>query len=400
MARRWTAGAEFGLGTAQWDGEVASGTVTRDTGTVRSGAGSYKCDSAAGAAAFFIAPLTPAASVTTFIRIYINTAATPTADTIIIQPFGTDTQASIKMKTDGTLILIVNNTQQGSASAAVNDGSWHRVEMSVTCSATNITAAELQVDGVSVATSATSIAVSFGTLFIGWKTSPGASKILYIDDCAMNDSSGAAQTSWPGSGKVVLLLPTSDNARGTGWTTDAAGTTNFFAATDNVPPTGVTDTTAGTGTHQIRNATANANSSVDLNMTTYTAAGIGGSDTINVVTPLVNTSAPVSTSAKAGTIGLVSNPTIANIALAAGGTTGAFWGGSAAGTWATGWGKWSPGTPTYAPSVTLGTAPVLRITQVTSSTRIAMVDAAGIYVDYTPPSSSVYTKAGYGKESG
>jgi hypothetical protein len=37
-----------------------------------------------------------------------------------------------------------------------------------------------------------------------------------------------------------------------------------------------------------------------------------------------------------------------------------------------------------APSVTLGTAPVMRITQVTASTRIAVVCAMFIYVDYTP----------------
>jgi hypothetical protein len=38
---------------------------------------------------------------------------------------------------------------------------------------------------------------------------------------------------------------------------------------------------------------------------------------------------------------------------------------------------------TEAPTVTLGTAPVMRITNSTASTRIADVCFMGIYVDYT-----------------
>jgi hypothetical protein len=93
----------------------------------------------------------------------------------------------------------------------------------------------------------------------------------------------------------------------------------------------------------------------------------------------------VSTSAKVGQVGVVSNPAIAVINLTA--NSGQFWSGTAAGTYPTGW-KWSHGTVTYAPSVTLGTAPVMRVTQVTSSTRIAMACFMGIYVDYTPAVSS------------
>ncbi len=123
-------------------------------------------------------------------------------------------------------------------------------------------------------------------------------------------------------------------------------------------------------------------------MTTYTAAGIKATDIVNVVVPVVSTGAPVTTSAKQGTVGVVSNPTIANVALSSTGTAGAFWQGNAAGAWPTGW-KWSVGTAAYSPAVTLGTAPVMRLTQVTSSTRIALADAMGIYVDYTPAPSDV-----------
>jgi len=143
-----------------------------------------------------------------------------------------------------------------------------------------------------------------------------------------------------------------------------------------------------TSTSPIRNATSAANSNMDFTMTSYAAAGIGESDVVKAVRPMCITAAPVSTGAKQGTVGMVSNPAIANIALSATGVAGAFWNGTAAGTYPTGW-KASDGTFTDSPSVTIATAPVQRVTQVTSSTRIADVCFVGTYVDYIPHDSLV-----------
>lgn len=213
--------------------------------------------------------------------------------------------------------------------------------------------------------------------------------ILY-DDVAINNASGGSQNSYPGDGQIVLLKPTADSAVGTGWTlgtgTAISGNTGKTAVS-NTPPLGVTDLAAGSDPKQIRNASSNANVNYDATMTTYTAAGVGSSDTVNVVQCWVATAAPLVTSAKAGTVGIVSNPAVTNIALAAGGTAGAFWSGVAGGTYPAGW-KWSPGTSTIAPTVTKGTAPVMRITQVTASTRIAVVCGMFVYVDYTPTAAT------------
>lgn len=331
------------------------------------------------------------ASTSYFARFYFRLDNAPFSNVKIIEY---DADISVKVTTGGALQLWNSNTntQIGSDSSAIaTDGStWYRIELKVTLNGSQqVTACELQLDGTSVAsTSGLTIATSTGAFTAGWVEAPGTSKVLYIDDTAVNSSAGSDQNSWPGSGKVVLLTPTSDSARGTGWVNDANGTTNFFDATDNIPPAGIADTTSSSGVHQIRNGTSNANSSVDLNLKDYTTAGIGSGDTINVVLPIVSTGAPVSTSAKQGTIGVVSNPAITNISLGTLGTSGAFWQGNAAGTWASGW-KWSYGTPTYVPAVTLGTSPVIRITQVTSSTRVAMVCFLGMHVDYTPSSSRV-----------
>jgi hypothetical protein len=305
-------------------------------------------------------------------------------------------QPTARLRTDGAIELVVNSVVQGSPSAAITDSNWHRIEMSGTIVSTNWTAVTLRLDGATVATWSGSVVVAGGGVNVGviwgWGASdsvaPGASKVINVDDVAFNDSSGASNNTWPGDGSVVLLKPTADSAVGTGWTRDNAGTTGLNNAVQNTPPAGGPDTTVGTGFSQIRNATSNASVNYDATMTTYTAAGVGASDTVNAVYEAVATGAPVTTSSKQGTFGIVSNPTVANVALGATGTSGAFWAGATAGTFGAGW-KYSFGAVQQAPSVTLGTAPVARVTQVTASTRIAMCCFIGIYVDYTPAVAAV-----------
>jgi hypothetical protein len=299
--------------------------------------------------------------------------------------------ASVRLTTTGTLQLWDDSgtpAQIGSDSAGLSVDTWYRVEFRVrTNTSASDDTAELLLDGATVATTTTASLTTFGvgTFSYGWVTAPGASKVIYMDDIAVNDDQGANQNTYPGDGKVVLALPISDNAVGTGWTlgTGTAISSNGWSAVDSTPPNGVTNVEAGSDQKQIRNASSNASVSYDANLTTYTTAGIVAADTINVLVPIVATAAPVSTSAKQGLVGLASNPAITTIALGAGGVSGAFWSGATEGTYPSGW-KISYGTTTYAPSVTLGTSPVMRITQVTSSTRIATVCFMGMYVDYTP----------------
>jgi hypothetical protein len=354
----------------------------------RSGAASWKCDSTVSNNTASITAPTPTFTDgrSYWARIYLNAAAAPTTAAAVLLLGGSSvTQIVARLRTDGALELLVNNVVQGSPSATINDGTWHRVELKGVATATTTwTAAELLLDGTSVATWSGSVARTNGVGF-GWLGSPGASLVINADDYALNDSTGSVNNGYPGSGKVVLLKPISDSAVGTGWTNSAGTGTSLFDCVDNTPPTGIADTTSSAG-HQIRNATSNANVNYDANMTSYTTAGIAAADTVNCVIPWCVTGAPVTTSAKQGTVGVASNPAITNIALSATGTSGAFWAGFAASTYGGGW-KYSSGTITEAPVVTLGTSPVMRITQVTSSTRIAICCSMGIYVDYTPAST-------------
>lgn len=408
MARLLTAGAEVdgGIAAASIDFGPITGTVTRDTTTFRSGLASWKFDSGAGnALAWTVLSSTLVASTTYYFRAYCRFAGFPSfAVSPAILGFGTNrstTGIELGIDNGGGLRWYDPNTGlsilggSGSVRSASNLNQWYRIEASITLNGSSqITDFSYLLDGVQ-GTSYTgkTIAITATGQSMGWvQQVPGASLVFNIDDVALNDSTGTQQNTWPGEGSIVLVKPNADSAIGTGWTLGtgtAIASNSGSTAVKNVPPVGVADLTAGSDTKQIRNATSNANVNYDATMQTYTAAGVPSTDFIAVVVPIISTAAPVTTSAKQGTVGVVSNPTITNIALGAGGTSGAFWSGVAAGTYPTGW-KWSFGTTTYLPTVTLGTAPVMRVTQVTSSTRIAIVDSMGIYVESKPYRSLIH----------
>lgn len=397
MTRLFQYGAEIttagvGLGSTLFpdgDGNQYANLFTRDTSVARSGAASWKFDSDVGTICDGGLLFTWLASTTYYLRAYEQFSNLPSASFARVLRFGSDGNGISARLTSGGKLQLWNevaNTQIGSDSSvtlAADSATWYRIELSATFNgSTQISACELRLDGTTVAsTSGLTLASTVATANHGWISNPGASCVMHVDDVALNNSAGAANNSWCGDGKVVLLVPISDNAIGTGWTGGAGGTSNLFAGVDNTPPTGKAN--PGVDADQIRNATSNASVHYDANLTSYTTAGIGASDTINAVQPWTVTAAPVTTSSKQGLFGMASNPAITTVALSAGGTAGAFWAGATAGTYGTGW-KFSSGTLTETPSVTLGTSPVCRITQVTASTRIAMVCFMGMYVDYTP----------------
>jgi len=413
LSRIFTSGFESGISgatTATADTPLGGGgTVTRDTTVQRTGTGCAKCDSTGSNINSFVSVATLVASTTFYSRAYIRLPALPATDARIFGESSGGFTFSVVLTTGGKLQLWndLTGTQIGSDSAAtIAINTYYRVEVRVVVNAsTQATDLELRLDGATVATvSGLTTSVS-GALILGFGWTPGAkvpgaNKIIYLDDVAVNTGAGSVNNTWCGAGAVIMLLPTADSAVGTNWTR-GNGTVisggNGFQSVDNVPPVGIADLGgAGADTGQLRNAGSNANSNYDATMQTYTAGGVPTGATINAVIPWAVTGAPVVTAAKLGTLGVVSNPIIANVNLGPGGTSGAFWSGGAAGTWPTGW-KASPGTVTEAPSVTLGTAPVMRVTQVTSSTRIAIVCFMGMYVDFTPLGTT-YTKAGFAKE--
>lgn len=384
---------QVSLGAAS--GVAPSVELTR----VRSGSAALKCDSGAGNASAYFGFAGPiAASITTYTRVFFSFDALPSS-TVPILSMGTVIW-SVRLTAAGKVQLWNDAgapAQIGSDSSAtvVADGSsWYRLEVALTLNGSSqITNVELRLDGAVVASGAVT-AILGSTHRCGWVSAPGASKVLYCDDVAINDSLGSDQASWPGDGKVVLLKPISDGQRGS-WTGGAGGTTNLWDAVDNTPPIG---TASETNSTQIENADTSPDNATDEyrpNLTTYTDAGVGASDTINVVQAFCNHGEDVATGTKTGKFRIESNPAqTAYDTFTFGDDVGAL------GTWPSNW-KWKLGTPEYSPSPTLGASPQIALRKTDTGNRVGSVAFLGMYVDYTPAvSGSTYTKAGFGKEHG
>jgi hypothetical protein len=391
MARLLTNGFEgnglisLSIGS-QFDGTINNATPTIGTSIVRSGTYALVCDSGAGNTVpqtLHENVTTTAAGTTFYARAYVRLSAAPGTTSSIITFGGTDF-LRVQLGTDFTLRLLNKaGTQVGSSSSALSADTWYRVEVGIMSAAgSNDDYLELRLDGVTVASTTTANQGTGGgtlQLILGWQVAPpGANKIVYFDDVAVNDSSGGSQNSWPGDAGVVLLKPISDNARATLWTGGTGGTTNLFDAVNNTPPAG---TASESNTTQIEHAggAAGSTDAYDANMTTYETVGIGPSDTINVIQLLAWHGEDVATGAKLLAFSVVSNPAIASSGnVTAGDTTP-----DALGTWPTEWG-FHRGTHTYGSSVTVGTSPVMRALRPETASRVASVCFMGMYVDYTP----------------
>lgn len=368
---------------------LAGITPIRDSSlTARTGTYSWQCASSAANAASNLstATFTRVLSRVYYLRGYFYFSQIPTAATTTVMQAG-PTGFGAKVTSGGKLRFynLGAGTQIGSDSAAtLTTGVWYRIEISFTVDATltnTYTAGELMLDGTSVAsTSGASLTGVTGTCGWGLLDAPGANITVAVDDIALNDNTGAANNSWPGDGKIVWMEPISDNARGA-WTGGAGGTTNLWNGVNagTAQLTGVADASA-TDVSQIKNKTTTNPSSCDLNLATYTAAGVGSADIVNAILILDVDGEDTATGTKTGACSMVSNPVIAEpTAFNFGDDAGLQ--GSYPGLWA-----WHAGVMTDAPSVTKGTAPVIRIRCISgaTATRAASCCLLGAYVDYTP----------------
>jgi hypothetical protein len=401
MARLNTCGWESGSVNELYSGLTA--TVTGDnmgvaTSPVRSGTYSLKIDystTASTGGRVTQINLGAGPSNTLFSRFYLYLTAIPTERSALFRwnssTAGVGTRGSVSINTNGSLQIYNGATSVGSASSALSLNTWYCVQTSSISDGANQTVT-LVLDGVTVASGVSFVNTNADSSVVqlGWSATGGAGSTkagtYYVDDFAVNyEGGGGSQTSFPGDGKLLLLLPVADSAVGTGWTlgTGTATGGNAFNALNNVPPVGVADLAAGSDGKQVRNAASAANSNLDVQVTDYATAGIASIDTINLVAPVVILGAPSATNSKTGTMTVVSNPAGSAAAL------GNFYQGFVPGTYPAGWtglGQSTAGTTEG--DIATGnrsTKPVVRLTQVTSSTRVAMACFLGLYVDYTPP---------------
>lgn len=349
-------GFETGAFLSEWGTSSGAGTnISFDTSTVRTGTYALKVAAASGASG----AISPQVAQGHRRRVYLRVTARPASTPRQVMGSG------LRLRSDGK-IEVYNSSLilHGTSTTALTDTTkWYRIEYDSLPAANGDPVLRIDgVDEVLQSGGATFFSLSFGT-----NDTVADTYTAYFDDYASDD------TDWPGDGAVSLLVPISDSSR-VDWTGGGGGTTNLWEAVNNIPPVGVADT--GTDASQIRDATNGATDDYVANLTTYTNAGIGAGDTINAVQAFAVVAAPVTTSAKTGSL-QTTNPAEAEVNF------GSFYSGVNAGTFPTGWVRRGH-TITQTPSVTLGNSPTLELGQRVSSTRIAMCCFMGIYVDYTP----------------
>ena len=346
------------------DGITLSGLVNQYSFTqARTGVLSLRCYPSSGQTGYITTP-TPIAKWTHF-GLYITTL--PSVGRTIVGD--NPTTDSLVLNSDGTLTHYVGLTAGGST-PALSTGVWYWIGMRGT-SGTGVDL--VQVNGV---TSVTGNSSGNLAAFIGFRNTEASAADIHIDDVILDNAGFLAPS------KVALAVPISDNARATLWTGGTGGTTNLYDAVDNTPPVG---SATESNTTQIEHAggAAGSTDAYDANMTTYTTAGVGASDTVIAIQGLIVWGEDIATGTKLLSYSGVSNPSWtgeSSIDVSTGHGSGAV------GTYSTGADYWNERRSAIvtSPSVTLGTSPVMRVVRPESASRVASVCFMGMYVAWTP----------------
>ena len=381
----------------------SGGTVGVSATTKRSGDYAFITATAGtSGAAYLQTPITgssqlpqPASGTTVFFRLWLYIEAYPASTVGIIEYGVVASSVAFQIRMDSSGVLRVYNgagTVQGSvAPSALSLNTWHSIEIAFTFQS----AANDTVDWSLNGTSVESITAAFLTtafnmqMRFGWLAAPGTNKRLYWDDGALNDSTGSNENAAPArDGKIVALLPASISNRAS-WTGGAGGTTlsDMVTAISTRPPAG---TATETNTSQIESAVNAANNILDVLTGTYTAAGIGASDTIKLVVPVAVHGEDINTGSKDGSFYLSANPTSAGVSqtFVFGNDVGAL--GTFPSNWATIVGA---STIEYNPSVTLGTGATILFNEKTTDTRVASCCFLAVMVEYVPYNTGVWSSA-------
>jgi hypothetical protein len=292
MARLITAGFETQTTAGNSEGfSVVTGSPAISTVTYRSGAAALEIGSLGSGTREAIGNQYVAAEVggdTYYFRAYLYVATAPSADNTIIA-FATTTGLSthginVKLTSSRTLDVYQGTTNLATGSTALSLNTWYRVEIAYKRDAAtpnaNLDYFELKIDGATEDSSTTaSIASACNHVGIGGnlKAEAQTQGSWFFDDVALNDSTGAAQTSWPGSGKIVFLKPT---GTGTYDEPTATGAATNWECVDEVPKDDATTYAAFTANSS---GWTIAGSRLLMQMQGASDVSIGANDTVTLV---------------------------------------------------------------------------------------------------------------------
>lgn len=386
MARLLTTGGETGSLTSEGL-VVGAGSPAASTSAVRTGTYGLRAATTSDRMDF---TFTGATLRNYYAKVMFRKSANPTsgggssAYVIELTTSGGTDIAYVLLNTAGQLELWTPGGQIGAASSSLNNNQWYRVEMRARVNGSGSGTTELLIDGSSIVSSTTANlgTTAPGQLSFGPNNAAGLSSVGNhdYDDIAFNDeTAGGVQTSYPGAGNVVMLLPIRDSALGNGWEapqTTGSDTTNIYDAVDNRPPAGVAHSDADANNLKyIFNAANDATTNYDAVCQAYTDLGLTSASSVSLVQAVINTGGSSATDT-AGAVQITSNPAEGSE------TSFAAFDNGIAGTFPTNW-RATKGPVNYAPTVALGSGPILRVGKRTGTTRVAMVDFMGVQVEYT-----------------
>lgn len=282
MARLFTCGFETNSLTAGIEWTTIQSTPSIQTSVVRSGTYALQINSLGSTSVKGVRYQfsSSAANGPYYARVYFRVATLPTGANQVIQfTNGTTLVAGIELNADGTLQLRDEDGTIGSPSAALSLNTWYAVELLIdTTGAGGAHVVTARLDHVNFATASNrNLSTGVNIFRIGGNLAAEAQTTgdWFFDDCAVNDTVGSFQNSWPGSGKIIMLVPTAAGDANA-WlnTAGGAGSSNNFQLVDEIPP--------NDGTDLVQSNTLNA-----VDMYNFTNTTIGFTDTINMVSLMV-----------------------------------------------------------------------------------------------------------------
>lgn len=209
-------------------------------------------------------------------RMRIATSTNVASSAIALFRDGTNGNGlSLRLNTDNTLQLWDEQAgvQRGSNSVVLTANTYYRIELQYNRAAGTGTA---YLNGVQFATGVQSATLDMNIIRLGMIDT--ATCDISYDDVIINDSSGTSETGLPGNQSIVHLKPNAagDNNAFTVQVGGTVGSANNFTRVNEITPDDATT----------YNGDVTATDTDDFNVDD-TGAGIGASDTINVVSVIV-----------------------------------------------------------------------------------------------------------------
>jgi hypothetical protein len=368
--------SEFG-GLACYQGGVLQATTPAgfaySSSTVRSGAGSLNLVGYTGTANFIQSGTGVAivAGRTYYLRVAIYPVSAPSSgDFNPIAFYGASPVSGVQLSYNGTLqVQDASNSTTVFSAGSLPLNAWSVVEVAyvATTGATTV-----MVNGVVVGSGTLETIAAATVAYVGIYP-PTTACNVYLDDIAINDSTGTAQNTWCGPGRIVMIQPAATFAN-VGFTGGKGSTVSstFWQLINFYPPAGDRQNNSF---DQLQDPTSNTTDYFEATMQSFAAAGIPTGSNVALVKAHVVHSNSTTTSRTNG-VSVLSNPVIAE----ATGTTGTV----AATTYPTGWTTLDT-VYSYAPVVPPTTGAVVKFRKGTASTDYSMICQMGMIAEFVPP---------------